>query len=176
MEDLVKKWRGRPQIGEQFEEAADQKRSYDIVPTAAEDTRKVTLTDGTMAFQSKIEGSARNTLPFTHNFVRFMYREIQTEEDPDARRLSPSDLSAIHSPCCIVGWTLSIRTKRQVAMIFPVISGGILESNLTIDIKVPTFHQADWCCRIYYVNRDGYNFPDLTPEWIVGELYVYFTE
>jgi hypothetical protein len=157
-EELVKEWRGKPPIGEKFEEdAADQKWQHGVVSTDLQDTRKVSLTDGTVAFQGRIEGEIRNILPFSHNYLRFECREGQSVSPHQ----EPSTLIVGRRPCYIVGWTLSIRTKRPGPKSFSVRTGGILESRLTVEIKAPTFHQAEWRCRIYFVNRADYNFPHL---------------
>ena len=159
MEELVKEWRGRPQIGEKFEEeTADQKWVHGVVSTDARDTPEVSLTDGTMAFQVKIEGKTRKLLPYTQNLLRFECRELQTV----STRRDPSTLILGRPPCYIVGWTLSCRTKQPGSKTFSVISGGILGNNLTIDVKAPIFRQAVWRCRIYFVDREDYDFPHLT--------------
>ena len=164
LEELVKKWRGKPPIGEKFEEeAADQKWVYGVVSTDAGDTPQVSLTDGTLAFQGKIEGrfgALRGIVPFAHNSLRFECRELHSLP-PLPESEDPSTLIVGRRPCYIVGWTLSIRTKRPGPKSFSVRTGGILESRLTVEIKVPTIHQAEWRCRIYFVDRADYNFPRL---------------
>jgi hypothetical protein len=161
MEELVKEWRGRPQIGEKFEEeATDQKWTHGVVSTDARDTFQVSLTDGIMAFQVKLEAKTRNIIPYTQNFLRFECRgliSLPLDQDRD-----PSTLILSHPPCYIVGWTLSCRTKQPGPKAFSVISGGILGSELKINVKAPILQQADWRCRIYFVNREDYDFPHLT--------------
>lgn len=159
MEELVKKWRGKPQIDDKFEDAADQKWTFGTVSKDAGDTSKVALTDGTMAFQVKIEVTTRKIIPKSQ-LLRFECRDLQTV----SMRRDPSHLILSRSPCYIVGWTLSCRTEQPGPKTFSVKRGGILESDLTIDVKAPFFRQADWRCRIYFVDREDYNFPDLTSE------------
>ena len=157
MDELVKKWRGNPQIDEKFkEEAADQKWTHGVVSSDAGDVSQVSLTDGTMAFQDKIEVTTRNFIPKTQ-LLRFECRDLQSV----SMRRDPSHLILSRSPCYIVGWTLSCRTKQPGPKTFSVKRGGILESDLTIDVKAPFFRQANWRCRIYFVDREDYNFPDL---------------
>jgi len=158
MENLVKEWGGRSQIGGKFKGgAADQKWIHGVVSTETQDTPQVSLTDGTVAFQATIEVNTRNILPHTH-LLRFECRELQTVSTSE----DPSTLILTRPPCYIVGWTLSCRTKQPGPKIFSVISGGVLGSNLTINVKGPIFRQADWRCRIYFVDREDYNFPHLT--------------
>jgi hypothetical protein len=174
MEKLVKEWRGRPQIGKKFEEeAADQKWTHGIVSTDARGAFQVPLTDGTMAFQVKIEGKTRNILPCTQNLLRFECREINSLEadvrdrfDVDAECPSTSTFELILSTasCHIVGWTLSCRTKQPGPKSFSVISGGILRNELKINVKAPIFREANWRCRIYFVYSVDYDFHQLTSE------------
>jgi hypothetical protein len=164
MEELVKEWRGRLQIGEKFEDdAADQKWVHGVVSADARDTPQVSLTDGTVAFQGKVEGKTRNFLPFSHNYMRFECRDSELHSLPSPQPEDPSTFKLIvdRPPCYIVGWSLSSRTKRPVPKSFSVKSGGMLENRLTVEIKAPTFHQADWRCRIYFVDRADYDFPHL---------------
>jgi hypothetical protein len=164
MEELVKEWRGRPQIGEKFEEkATDQKWTYGVVSTDTrhtqdEDVNQVSLTDGTMANQVILEDTTRNILPYSRNFLLF---ESRTALSRSIRR-TPSTLILGRRPCYIVGWTLSCKTKQPGPKTFSVISGGILESELKIDVKAPMFRQADWRCTIYFVDNYAYDFPHLT--------------
>ena len=162
LEELVKEWRGKPPIGEKFEkEPANTKWVYGVVPTDAGDSYKVSLTDGTSAFQGKMESKIRNIVPFTHNSLQFECREtLASEMDPTKPDPSICIVEGISG--FIVGWTLSIRTNRPGPKSFSVKSGGILEDNLEIDITVPTFQQADCRCRVYYVDNDDYDFPHLT--------------
>ena len=160
LEGLVKEWRGKPPIGKKFEEeAADQKWAYGVVPTDAGDSREVSLTDGTSAFQGKMENKNRNILPFAHNILQFECRETIGSR---ATNLDPSTFIADGISAIIVGWTLSSRTNRPGPKSFSVKCGGILENNLKIDVTAPTFQQADWRCRVYYVNKNDYKFPPLT--------------
>ena len=153
MEKLAKDWRGKPEIGKPSDgEAADQKwPPHGVVSADAQDTPQVSLTDGTVAFQAKIEIKTRNIRPHTLHFER---RDLQSVS---ARR-DPSTLILSRPPCYIVGWTLSCRTERSGSKTFSVISGGILEDNLTIEVKAPIFRQAVWRCRIYFVDKKDYNF------------------
>jgi len=161
MEKLVKEWRGRPPFGKTFKgEAADQKWIHGIVSADVGDTSRVSLIDGTAAFQDIIEGGIRDFLPCTRNSVRFKKSTPNVYRDPSTQSLSALFLS--HPPCYIVGWTLSIRTERPGPKTFSVICGGILENDLEINIKAPTFCRADWHCRIYSVDRVDYNFRRLT--------------
>jgi len=156
MEKLVKERRGGPQVGENFEkEVADQKWIHGVVSADARDPpeSKVLLTDGTVASQAKMEVKTRQST------LRFECRELQTV----SMRQDPSTLILTRPPCYIVGWTLSCRTKRPGSKTFSVKSGGILASNLTIDIKAGLW-KADWRCRIYFVDRKDYDFPHLTSE------------
>lgn len=165
MEKLVKEWRGRPQIGQKFEvQDAYQKWIHGVVSTDERITPKVTLTDGTVAFQSKFEGKIRNILPFTHNFLRVECRERHSFGVlSDSGSHDPSTLILSHpSGYIIVGWSLSIKTKRRGPKSFSVRGGGILGSNLKIDVKAPIFRQATWRCRIYYIDKGDYDFPHLT--------------
>jgi hypothetical protein len=165
MEELVKEWRGRPQIGEKYEEeAADQKWSYGVVSTDTRisidmgDVNPVSLTDGTMAFQVILEDTTRNILPYSQNLLYFECRRSVSIR----RNRVPSTLILGCLPCYIVGWTLSCRTKQPGPKTFSVISGGILGSKLKINVKAPILQQADWRCRIYFVDREDYDFPHLT--------------
>ena len=110
-----------------------------------------------------MEGKIRNILPFTHNTLQFECRETISSRvhasdptDPDPSNFVVEGMSGF-----IVGWTLSIRTNRPGPKSFSVKCGGILKNNLKIDIMVPTSQQADWRCRVYYVDRVHYNFPRL---------------
>ena len=164
MEKLVKEWRGRPRIGEKFEEkVADQKWFHGVVSANARDPpeSKVLLTDGTEASQAIMEVKTRQST------LRFECRELQSV----SMRQDPSTLILTRPPCYIVGWTLSCRTNRPVSKTFSVKSGGILADNLTINIKASSFDvrpsrrwQAEWRCRIYFVDRKDYDFPHLTSE------------
>lgn len=169
MEELAKKWRGKPQIDEKFEErAADQKWTHGVVSTDAGDTFQVPLTDGTMAFHGEIEVTTRKIIPKGQKTLRFEYRELESYRPGQGHWLQSSDPSTlIHSgqPCYIVGWTLSCRTKQPGPKTFSVKRGGILESHLRIDVEGPYFRQTDWRCRIYFVESEDYNFPDLNLGW-----------
>jgi hypothetical protein len=171
MEKLVKEWRGRPQIGEKIEaKYADQKWIYGVVSADTGDNPQVLLTDGTVAFQGKIEGNIERSYRFKIQTlsslrstrkaleVQVAHRDLQS----DSRRQDPLTLALNRPPFYIVGWTLSIRTDRPGSKSFSVKSGGILESNLNIDLKAPAFDDAEWRCRIYVVDKADYNFPHLT--------------
>ena len=167
IEELAKKWQGRPQIGKIFEEEdADQKWIHGVVSTDTGDTDQVLLTDGTLAFQVKFEIKTRKILPYTRHFLQFMCRALQSvTPDTETPRRDPSTSTLIRSyptSCYIVGWTLSCRTKLRGRKTFSVTSGGILENNLSIAVKGPIFRQATWRCRIYFVNRQDYEFPRLS--------------
>ena len=172
LERLVKEWRGRPPIGKTFKgEAADQKWVHGIVPTDdVGDAQEVRIDDGIVASQYKLEGTIRfgDFLSGSRGFLRF--------DNPTSAATDPShdDLLATileQPPFYIVGWTLSIRTEQPGAKSFSVKSGGILESDLEIEMKAPIFRRADWCCRIYSVNSVSYNFPHLTSKgrWEIEE-------
>ena len=157
MEKLVKEWRGRPRIGEKFEErVADQKWTHGVISDEALDSprSKVLLTDGTVAFHAKMEvRTGRSVLWFQCSGPR-----SETQE-PD-----PSTLILSRSPCYIVGWTLLCRSKSG-SKTFCVKGGGILASHLSIDVAATTgiFRRAAvWRCRIYFVDKRDYNFPQLT--------------
>ena len=153
MEELARDSRGKPEIGIPVDgEAADQKwPAYGVVSADAGGTPQVSLTDGTVAFQAKIELKTRNIRPHTLHFER---RELQSV----SARQDPSTVILTGSPCYIVGWTLSCRTEQSGTKTFSVKSGGILENNLTIEVKAPIFRQAVWRCRIYFVDRKDYKF------------------
>ena len=171
MEGLVKECRGMQPIGKTFKGGAvEQNWAHGaVLPHARDSEDEDSMTDGsqgTVVFRGKIEGQIRNTL-CRRKCVQFECRERQPERrnqdrsTDSTRGLETQDpliLIQIRPSYYIVGWTLSIRTGRQGSKSFSVKNGGILESNLMIDIKAPTCHRADWHCRIYFVNRADYNF------------------
>ena len=165
MEKLVKEWQGKPQIGEKFEgSVADQKWTHGVISADALDLplSSVLLTDGTVADQVKIEVTTRRGV------LRFECRELHSVDVNEHE--NPSTLIVSRPPCYIVGWTLSCRSTPGSKK-FCVTSGGILESHLSIDVEVPgIFRQAaDWRCRIYFVDKIWYNFPQLMKRtWGVG--------
>ena len=167
MEKLVKERRGGPQIGEKFEErVADQKWTHGVISADPLETRrsKVLLTDGTLASHAKIEVTTRRSV------LRFECRGPLSEGVGENLDENQSTLILSHPPCYIVGWTLSCRSgSKSGSKTFCVESGGILASHLSIDIAATTsiFRRASvwpplWRCRIYFVDKRDYNFPQLT--------------
>ena len=155
--EKVMECRGDPRIGKTLKEkAVDHEWPYGEDPTDAQ---------WIVASQDKNEGEIRGS-PFAHT-VRVVCRALQSDSerrgrDPPPR--NPLTLILDRPQCYIVRWTLLIETKRPGRRTLTVRSGGILESNLKIDIKAPVFRRAYWRCRVYLVDRKDYNFPHLIPK------------
>jgi hypothetical protein len=151
---LAKVHRGKPKINDKFKgDLADQRWRFGELSTN-KDEGPVLLEDGTKAKQVIMVFKTKGIRP-THN-MRFECREMVSIVVGNRSHRILDDPPS----CCIVGWTLTCRTAQPGQKSVTVKSGGVLRNELEIDVK-GTLREAEWRCRIFFVDKREYNFPRL---------------